>query len=69
MTSTSRRKNQKLIEGGNGEANYAHFALQRLNILPGELMALPSRERAFIYASIDLQIKREKEREEKLKRR
>lgn len=32
-------------------------------------MALPSRERTFIYASIDLQIKREKEREEKLKRR
>ena len=39
---------------------YAHYALHRLKILPGQLLALPRRERAFIYASIDLQIEKEK---------
>ena len=39
---------------------YAHFALHRLKILPGQLMALSQRERAFVYASIDLQVKKEK---------
>ena len=43
-----------------GEAVYAHYALHRLKILPSVLMALPLRERAFIYASIDLQIEKEK---------
>jgi len=39
---------------------YAHYALHRLKILPGALMALPLRERAFIYASIDEQVQNEK---------
>ena len=43
-----------------GEAVYAHYALHRLKILPSTLVALPLRERAFIYASIDLQIEKEK---------
>ena len=43
-----------------GEAVYAHYALHRLKILPSTLVALPIRERAFIYASIDLQIEKEK---------
>ena len=47
-------------EDADGEAVYAHYALHRLKILPGALMALPLRERAFIYASIDLQVENEK---------
>lgn len=39
---------------------YAHFALQRLKILPSALEAMDQRERAFIYASIDLRIEEEK---------
>lgn len=40
----------------------------RLKILPGQLLALPRRERAFIYASIDLQIEKEKKEAAKAKR-
>lgn len=60
--------------GGNeadadGESVYAHYALHRLKILPGQLLALPRRERSFIYASIDLQIEKEKKEVAKAKRR
>jgi hypothetical protein len=48
---------------------YAHYALHRLKILPGQLLALPRRERAFIYASIDLQIEKEKKEAKKAGRR
>lgn len=40
--------------------NYAHFALQKLHILPSALLAMNQRERAFVYASIDLRIAEEK---------
>lgn len=52
-----------------GEAAYAHYALHRLKILPGALLSLPLRERAFIYASIDLQIEKEKKEAQKAKRK
>lgn len=38
----------------------AHFALQKLRILPGEFEELPREEKAFIYASIELRIQSEK---------
>ena len=40
--------------------NYAHFALQRLHTRPSELENMPQRERAIIYASIDLRVAEEK---------
>ena len=40
--------------------NYAHFALQRLHIRPSQLEDMPQRERAYIYASIDLRVAEEK---------
>jgi len=43
--------------------------LHRLKILPSTLVALPLRERAFIYASIDLQIEKEKKEAQKAKRK
>lgn len=52
------------ISGKAGRA-YAHYALHRLKILPGALMALPLRERAFIYASIDLQVEKEKKEQKR----
>ena len=45
------------------------YALHRLKILPSTLVALPLRERAFIYASIDLQIEKEKKEAQKAKRK
>ncbi|GMK45221.1 hypothetical protein [Paenibacillus sp. BK720] len=46
---------------GDGEANYAHYALHQLYILPGQFVQLPREEKAFIMASIDIRIKKEKE--------
>lgn len=46
---------------------YAHLALQKLNILPSELASMHQRERAFVYASIDLRVEEEKREATKLK--
>lgn len=46
--------------GACGEAVYAHYCLHRLKMLPSTLFALPSRERAFLYASIDLELANQK---------
>jgi len=40
--------------------NLAHFALQKLHILPGTLQAMNDREKAFVYASIKIRIEDEK---------
>lgn len=56
------------------ELNYAHYALQKLHIRPGVLAGtcgandpVSLRERAFIYASIDLRVKEEKREAAKMK--
>ncbi len=45
----------------------AHFALQKLRILPSTLLALDDREKAFVYASIMLRIDEEKRQAAKIK--
>jgi len=45
----------------------AHFALQKLHILPSTLAEMNDRERAFIYASIQLRIEDEKREASKIK--
>lgn len=40
--------------------NLAHFALQKLHIMPGALQAMSNREKAFVYASIQLRVEEEK---------
>jgi hypothetical protein len=45
----------------------AHFALQKLHILPSTLAEMSDREKAFIYASIQLRIEDEKKEANKLK--
>ncbi len=47
--------------------NYAHFALQRLHIRPSELDTMSRRERALVYASIDLRVAEEKRAAAKMK--
>lgn len=54
-------------------AVYAHYALQKLGVLPSEFSAMDVNERAFVIASIDRRIDEEKrlreELDEKLGRR
>ena len=52
---------------GDAEFNLAHFALQKLHILPSVLDAMSQKEKAFIYASILVRIEKEKEVARKLK--
>ena len=47
--------------------NLAHFALQKLHILPSVLAAMEDREKAFIYASIQLRAEEEKRSANKVK--
>lgn len=46
----------------------AHYALQKLHILPSQIALMSPRERAFFYASILQRIESEKKEQEKLKR-
>ncbi|MCQ4832953.1 hypothetical protein [Hungatella sp. SL.1.14] len=48
------------MKQGDPELCYAHFALQKLHILPTILDAMSQKEKAVVYASIDLRIEEEK---------
>lgn len=52
---------------GDAEFNLAHFALQKLHILPSTLANMSEREKAFIYASIQIRIEQEKKESAKIK--
>jgi len=54
--------------GGDGEANYAYYALHKLRILPREFEEMDRREKAFIIASIDIKLENEKKEMKKVKR-
>ncbi len=45
----------------------AHFALQKLHILPSTLANMSDKEKAFIYASIQVRIEQEKREAGKIK--
>lgn len=45
----------------------AHFALQKLHILPSTLLAMDDKEKAFVYASIQIRIETEREEARKIK--
>lgn len=45
-----------------------HFALQKLRILPSALDAMSQREKALVFASIDLRIKQEKREAARMKK-
>ena len=47
--------------------NLAHFALQKLHILPSVLDSMDEREKAFIYASIQIRAEEEKKQAAKTK--
>lgn len=52
---------------GDGEANYAHYALHKFKIRPKELVDMDRKEKAFIFASIDIHIEAEKKAQSKAK--
>lgn len=54
---------------GDGDANYAYFALHKLHILPSVFLGLPRKEKAFVIAAIDERIKAEKAEADNLKRK
>lgn len=43
-----------------------HYCIHRLKKLPNEIEALSLRERAFLYASIDIEVKRQKKEAERM---
>ncbi len=45
-----------------------HYALHKLHRFPHEILALPDRERAFVWASISEKVKADKEAEKRAKR-
>ena len=49
------------------EFNLAHFALQKLKILPSQLDNMSQKEKAFIYASIQVRVETEKKEANKIK--
>lgn len=48
---------------------YAHIALHRFNLLPGDFLNMQRKERAFLIASIRIQLEKEKEDSDKLGRK
>ncbi|PKM49583.1 MAG: hypothetical protein CVV02_15200 [Firmicutes bacterium HGW-Firmicutes-7] len=55
------------MKQGDAEFNLAHFALQKLHILPSTLATMNEREKAFIYASIQTRCEKEQEEARKIK--
>lgn len=58
---------QKLIEEGDGEANYAYYALLKLHILPSVFLDMDEQEKAFVIASIELKAEHDKKEKKKQK--
>jgi hypothetical protein len=52
---------------GDPEFNLAHFALQKLHILPSVLDAMSDREKSIVYASIMIRAEEEKKQAAKIK--
>ncbi|MBD5082130.1 MAG: hypothetical protein HDT44_10270 [Ruminococcaceae bacterium] len=53
------------MEEGDPEANYAYYALHRLNILPSVFLEMEEQEKAFVIAAIRIRIEQEKKEREK----
>ena len=58
-------RSKKLIKEGDGEANYAYYALLKLHILPSVFLEMEEEEKAFVIAAIDLKIENDKKEKKK----
>lgn len=58
-----------MIRGGDAEAVCAHYALQKLHILPSVFAAFDPQEKAFVIASILCRVDEEKKQVKKLSKK
>ncbi len=49
---------KRLVNEGNAEWNYAYYALYKLHILPDQIAKMSRKQRAALYAMIDLRLER-----------
>ena len=56
------------INGGDGEAAYAHYCLQKFHWLPSFFAELDRNEKAFVIASIDLRVEEEKRKAKEIQK-
>ncbi len=49
---------KRLINEGDAEWNYAYYALHELHILPDQIAKMSRKQRAALYAMIDLRLER-----------
>ena len=62
-------RSKKLIEEGDGEANYAYYALHKLHILPSVFLEMEEEEKAFVIAAIKIKVENDKKERKKAKSR
>lgn len=55
------------MEEGDGEANYAYYALLKLHILPSVFLEMDEEEKAFVIASIKRKLESDKKERKKAK--
>lgn len=48
------------MEEGDGEANFAYYALHKLHILPSVFSEMEEQEKAFVIAAIQIKMENEK---------
>lgn len=53
------------MEEGDGEANYAYYALLKLHILPSVFLEMDEEEKAFVVASIKRKLESDKKERKK----
>lgn len=58
---------KKLIKDGDFDSNYAYYCLHKLKILPSQFINMSKPEKAFIIASIDFKIEKDKKELIKIK--
>lgn len=57
------------MEEGDGEANYAYYALLKLHILPSVFLEMDEEEKAFVIASIKRKLESDKKERKKAERK
>ena len=54
-----------LFRSGDGEANYAYYALHKLHILPSVFLEMDEQEKAFVIAAIKIKVENDKKEKRK----
>ncbi|MDE6916307.1 MAG: hypothetical protein K2P39_05860 [Lachnospiraceae bacterium] len=54
------------MEEGDGEANFAYYALHKLHILPSVFEEMEEQEKAFVIAAIKIKVENDKKEKKKM---